>query len=142
MEATKQSTQPNQPQQPPQQVAVNTAQPATSISTQESSTSGVTNVDELTRAELRSYELIRIEKPEEDIDPDYMHYLRAIGAYDSVQLQSARGKGRGITIASLIYDASLDSRSQKGNWPRIRNMSVRSSNLGSGTHTKAVLPLE
>ncbi|CAN7001581.1 unnamed protein product, partial [Brassica oleracea var. botrytis] len=75
MEATKQSTQPNQPQQPPQQVAVNTAQPATSISTQESSTSGVTNVDELTRAELRSYELIRIEKPEEDIDPDYMHYL-------------------------------------------------------------------
>ncbi|KAH0898924.1 hypothetical protein HID58_048492 [Brassica napus] len=147
MEATKQSTQPNQPQQPPQQVAVNTAQPATSISTQESSTSGVTNVDELTRAELRSYELIRIEKPEEDIDPDYMHYLRAIGAYDSVQLQSARGKGRGITIASLMfyllqYDASLDSRSQKGNWPRIRNMSVRSSNLGSGTHTKAVLPLE
>ncbi|KAG2282855.1 hypothetical protein Bca52824_054075 [Brassica carinata] len=108
MEATKQSTQPNQPQQPPQQVAVNTAQPATSISTQESSTSGVTNVDELTRAELRSYELIRIEKPEEDIDPDYRHYLRAIGAYDSVQLQ---------------YDASLDSRSQKGNWPRIRNMS-------------------
>ncbi|KAL0683113.1 hypothetical protein Bca4012_049961 [Brassica carinata] len=95
MEAKKQSTQLNQPQQPPQQLAVNTAQPATSIGTQDSSTSGVTNVDELNRVELRSYQLIRIEEPEEDIDPDYMHYLRAIGAYDSVQPQSARGKGRG-----------------------------------------------
>ncbi|CDY08231.1 BnaA05g13880D [Brassica napus] len=76
-------------------LSVNPAQPATSIGTQDSSTSGVTNVDELNRVELRSYQLIRIEEPEEDIDPDYMHYLRAIGAYDSVQPQSARGKGRG-----------------------------------------------
>ncbi|KAG2314436.1 hypothetical protein Bca52824_017558 [Brassica carinata] len=92
MESKKQSTQFIQP---PRQVAVTTAQPATSISTQESSTSRVTNVDELTRVEIRSYNLIRIDKPEEDIDPDYMHYLRAIGAYDSVQPQLARGKGRG-----------------------------------------------
>ncbi|WZZ24737.1 hypothetical protein YC2023_008138 [Brassica napus] len=77
MEAKKQSTQLNQPQQPPQQLAVSTAQPATSISTQGSSTSGVTN------------------EPEEHIDPDYLHYLRAIGAYDSFQQQSERGKGRG-----------------------------------------------
>ena len=96
MEAKKQSTQLNQPQQPPQQLAVNTAPPATSISTQETSASGVTNIlYKLSKAELRSYQLTRIEKPEEDIDPDYLHYLRAIGAYDSVQPQSARGKGRG-----------------------------------------------
>ncbi|CDY35507.1 BnaA01g24050D [Brassica napus] len=84
------------PQQPPQQLAVNTAPPATSISTQETSASGVTNIlYKLSKAELRSYQLTRIEEPEEDIDPDYLHYLRAIGAYDSVQPQSARGKGRG-----------------------------------------------
>uniref|UniRef100_M4EQK4 Serine/threonine protein phosphatase 2A regulatory subunit n=1 Tax=Brassica campestris TaxID=3711 RepID=M4EQK4_BRACM len=81
---------------PPQQLAVNTAPPATSISTQETSASGVTNIlYKLSKAELRSYQLTRIEKPEEDIDPDYLHYLRAIGAYDSVQPQSARGKGCG-----------------------------------------------
>ena len=95
MEAKKQSTQLNQPQQPPQQLAVSTAQPATSISTQGSSTSGVTNVYKLSKAELRRYQLTRIEEPEEHIDPDYLHYLRAIGAYDSFQQQSARGKGRG-----------------------------------------------
>ena len=100
MEAKKQSTHLNQPQQPPQQLAVNTAQQATSISTQESSTSGVTNAYKLTKPELRSYQLIRIEEPEEDIDPDYLHYLRAIGAYDSVQPESARGKGRGRTKTS------------------------------------------
>ncbi|KAF3570506.1 hypothetical protein Bca4012_004195 [Brassica carinata] len=61
MEAKKKTTQLNQPQQPPQQVAVTIAQPASSISTQESSTSGVTNLDKLTRAELRSYKLICIE---------------------------------------------------------------------------------
>ncbi|KAL0726541.1 hypothetical protein Bca4012_022634 [Brassica carinata] len=92
MESKKQSTQFGQP---PRQGAVTTAQPATSISTQESSTSRVTNVDDLARAEVRSYNLIRIDNPEEDIDPDYMHYLRAIGAYDSVQPHLAREKGRG-----------------------------------------------
>ncbi|KAF3579236.1 hypothetical protein DY000_02030803 [Brassica cretica] len=79
----------NQPQQPPQQLAVSTAQPATSISTEGSSTSGVTNVYKLSKAELISYQLTRIEEPEEHIDPDYLHYLRAIGAYDSFQQQSA-----------------------------------------------------
>ncbi|KAF3533021.1 hypothetical protein DY000_02038093 [Brassica cretica] len=64
MEAKKQSTQLNQPQQPPQQLAVSTAQPATSISTQGSSTSGVTNVYKLSKAELRRYQLTRIEEPE------------------------------------------------------------------------------
>ncbi|WZZ65131.1 hypothetical protein YC2023_076501 [Brassica napus] len=95
MEAKKQSTQLNQPQQPPQQLAVSTAQPATSISTQGSSTSGVTNVYKLSKAELRRYQLTHIEEPEEHIDPDYLHYLRAIGAYDSFQQQSEQGKGRG-----------------------------------------------
>ncbi|KAF2569723.1 hypothetical protein F2Q68_00025225 [Brassica cretica] len=79
----------NQPQQPPQQLAVSTAQPATSISTEGSSTSGVTNLYKLSKAELISYQLTRIEEPEEHIDPDYLHYLRAIGAYDSFQQQSA-----------------------------------------------------
>ncbi|KAL0793736.1 hypothetical protein Bca101_065113 [Brassica carinata] len=41
----------NTVRQPPRQGAVTTAQPATSISTQESSTSRVTNVDDLARAE-------------------------------------------------------------------------------------------
>ncbi|KAF3578538.1 hypothetical protein DY000_02035142 [Brassica cretica] len=82
IEAKKQSKQLNQPQQPPQQLVDNTAQPSTSITTQESSTSGVTNVYKLTRAERKCYQLTRIEDREEDIDPDYMHYLRAIGAYD------------------------------------------------------------
>ncbi|KAH0894750.1 hypothetical protein HID58_057179, partial [Brassica napus] len=70
MEAKKQSTQLNQPQQPPQQLA-------------------------LSKAELRRYQLTRIEEPEEHIDPDYLHYLRAIGAYESFQQQPERGKGRG-----------------------------------------------
>ncbi|KAH0902105.1 hypothetical protein HID58_041608, partial [Brassica napus] len=69
MEAKKQSTQLNQPQQSPQQLA-------------------------LSKAELRRYQLTRIEEPEEHIDPYYLHYLRAIGVYDSFQQQSERGKGR------------------------------------------------
>ncbi|WZZ45712.1 hypothetical protein YC2023_041971 [Brassica napus] len=60
--------------------AVNTAQPDTITAT--------------TISEPSANQLIRIEDREEDIDPDYMHYLRAIGAYDSVQPQSARGKCR------------------------------------------------
>ncbi|KAG2266834.1 hypothetical protein Bca4012_075685 [Brassica carinata] len=76
-EEKKQSKQLNQPQQPSQQLADNTAQPSASITTQESSTSGVTNVYKLTRAERKCYQLTRIEDREEDIDPDYMHYLRA-----------------------------------------------------------------
>ncbi|KAF2585282.1 hypothetical protein F2Q70_00034983 [Brassica cretica] len=72
MESKKQSTQLNQPQQPPDQLAVSTAQPATSISTQGSSTSGVTNVYKLSKAELKRYQLTRIEEPEEHIDPDYL----------------------------------------------------------------------
>ncbi|CAF2055688.1 unnamed protein product [Brassica oleracea] len=98
MESKKQSTQLNQPQQPPDQLAVSTAQPATSISTQGSSTSGVTNVYKLSKAELKRYQLTRIEEPEEHIDPDYLHYLhylRAIGAYDSIQQQPKRGNGCG-----------------------------------------------
>ncbi|KAH0879157.1 hypothetical protein HID58_066551, partial [Brassica napus] len=77
--------------------AVNTAQPATTTATtiSGSSTSGVTNVYKLSKAELRRYQLTRIEEPEEHIDPDYLHYLRAIGMYDSFQQQSERGKGRG-----------------------------------------------
>ncbi|KAG2250796.1 hypothetical protein Bca52824_080932 [Brassica carinata] len=63
MESKKQSTQLNQPQQPPDQLAVSTAQPATSISTQGSSTSGVTNVYKLSKAELKRYQLTRIEEP-------------------------------------------------------------------------------
>uniref|UniRef100_M4F2H5 Uncharacterized protein n=1 Tax=Brassica campestris TaxID=3711 RepID=M4F2H5_BRACM len=84
-----------QPQQHSQQSEVNTAQPASSISTQESSTSGVTNVYKLTTAERKRYQLVRIEDRPEDIDPDYLHYMRAIGAFDSVQPQPARGKSRG-----------------------------------------------
>ncbi|KAF2541129.1 hypothetical protein F2Q68_00031538 [Brassica cretica] len=41
-------------------------------------------------------------EPEEDIDPDYLHYLRAIGAYNSApvrhpqqQRQSSRGQSSG-----------------------------------------------
>ncbi|KAG2288607.1 hypothetical protein Bca52824_048211 [Brassica carinata] len=97
MEAKK-PTQLNQPQQPPQQLAVNTAQQATSISTQESSTSGVTNAYKLTKTELRSYQLIRIEEPEEDIDQ--LRIIESNSAYDSVQPESARGKGRGRTKTS------------------------------------------
>ncbi|KAL0817065.1 hypothetical protein Bca101_073509 [Brassica carinata] len=63
MESKKQSTQLNQPQQPPDQLAVSTAQPATSIITQGSSTSGVTNVYKLSKAELKRYQLTRIEEP-------------------------------------------------------------------------------
>ncbi|WZZ57763.1 hypothetical protein YC2023_057870 [Brassica napus] len=77
------------------QLAVSTAQPATSITTQGSSTSGVTNVYKLSKAELKRYQLTRIEEPEEHIDPDYLRYLKAIGAYDSSQPQSERGKGQG-----------------------------------------------
>nr|VDD24826.1 unnamed protein product [Brassica oleracea] len=77
-------------QQQPQQEAVNTPQP------ERGQSSGGNDVEEITRAEFRSYNLIRTEEPEEDIDPDYLHYLRAIGAYDShpqQQGQSSRGKG-------------------------------------------------
>ncbi|KAH0879761.1 hypothetical protein HID58_067155 [Brassica napus] len=55
-----------------QQEAVNTAPP------QRGQSSRGNDVDEITRAEFRSYRLIRIEEPEEDIDPDYLRYLRAI----------------------------------------------------------------
>ncbi|WZZ88560.1 hypothetical protein YC2023_117139 [Brassica napus] len=75
----------------PQQEAVNTAPP------QRGQSSRGNDVDEITRAEFRSYRLIRIEEPEEDIDPDYLHYLRAIGSYDSAppqQGRSSRGNGR------------------------------------------------
>ncbi|KAL0684549.1 hypothetical protein Bca4012_051397 [Brassica carinata] len=44
-------------------------------------------------SEFRSYRLIRIEEPEEDIDPDYLRYLRAIGAYDSAPPQQGRSSG-------------------------------------------------
>ncbi|CAF2071249.1 unnamed protein product [Brassica oleracea var. botrytis] len=36
----------------------------------------------------------QLAEPEEHIDPYYLHYLRAIGVYDSFQQQSERGKGR------------------------------------------------
>ncbi|CAF1926164.1 unnamed protein product, partial [Brassica napus] len=77
--------------------AVNTAQLVTTTarSISGSSTSGVTNVYKLSKAELKRYQLTRIEEPEEHIDPDYLRYLKAIGAYDSSQPQSERGKGQG-----------------------------------------------
>ncbi|KAL0706654.1 hypothetical protein Bca4012_073080 [Brassica carinata] len=70
-----------------QQEAVNTAPP------QRGQSSRGNDVDEITRAEFRSYRLIRIEEPEEDIDPDYLRYLRAIGAYDSAPPQQGRSSG-------------------------------------------------
>ena len=70
-----------------QQEAFNTAPP------QRGQSSRGNDVDEITRAEFRSYRLIRIEEPEEDIDPDYLRYLRAIGAYDSAPPQQGRSSG-------------------------------------------------
>ncbi|KAG2275753.1 hypothetical protein Bca52824_058308 [Brassica carinata] len=77
-------------QQQPQQEALNTEQ-------ERGQSSGGNEVEEITRTEFR-----RIEEPEEDIDPDYLHYLRAIGAYNSApvrrpqqQRQSSRGQSSG-----------------------------------------------
>ncbi|KAF2609196.1 hypothetical protein F2Q68_00044456 [Brassica cretica] len=67
MEAKKQSTQLNQPQQPPQQLAVSTAQPATSISTQGSSTSGVTNLPTLMEAKKQSTQLNQPQQPPQQL---------------------------------------------------------------------------
>nr|VDC92734.1 unnamed protein product [Brassica rapa] len=98
MDSKKQSAQLNYPRPPPYQLADSPVQPATSITTQGSSTAGVTNVYKTSKAELKRYQLTRIEEPEEYINPDHMHYLRyliAIGAFDSFQQQTDQGSGRG-----------------------------------------------
>ncbi|KAJ4873427.1 Uncharacterized protein Rs2_44905 [Raphanus sativus] len=69
-------------QRQPEQVAVNTEQP-------QGQSSGGNDVDEITRTELRRSQgyLIRIEEPEEDIDPVFLPLVRALDARNSALMR-------------------------------------------------------
>ncbi|CAG7895890.1 unnamed protein product, partial [Brassica rapa] len=80
--------------------AVSTAQLSTttaiSISGQpRSSTAGVTNVYKTSKAELKRYQLTRIEEPEEYINPDHMRRLKAIDVSSPSQPQIDQENGLG-----------------------------------------------
>ncbi|KAG2330026.1 hypothetical protein Bca52824_001206 [Brassica carinata] len=66
--------------------------------------SGGNDVEEITRTEFRrsqGYHLIRIEEPEEDIDPMFLNYIRSLNARNSAPVRrpqqahkhSSRAKG-------------------------------------------------
>ncbi|CAN6973541.1 unnamed protein product [Brassica oleracea var. botrytis] len=95
MDSKKQSAQLNNSRSLPDHLAVSSAHPATSISTQESSTSGVANAHKLSKAELKRYQLTRIEEPEKYIDQGYLRCLKALGACNSSQLHADQGRGEG-----------------------------------------------
>lgn len=95
MDSKKQSAQLNYPRPPPYQLADSPVQPATSITTQGSSTAGVTNVYKTSKAELKRYQLTRIEEPEEYINPDHMRRLKAIDVSSPSQPQIDQENGLG-----------------------------------------------